>query len=660
VTRQQDQQQQSGRRRDRGATVTARRRRDGDGMPTRLRAHAVPHMRMTAVAAAGTGAQLASMATGAPATVAAVTTVGGATTVGLVALARRRSRRMTGREVAGWLAAAGWCGWVAAAGWSLLAALLLAVTGVAGHLRYWRSRRLPDPPVETGPAPVDLLDPATMWADHIGSAGGALPGSSLSGEERIATGRRYRLHLVPGRQTLAQARAEMGRLRSGLRLQEGQDIAIEPGDDEATGRLTLIERSPVLTSDNPWPGGTYDPDSGTVAIGPYVDGDGTARWRLHSPGSLWGGYVAGSIGSGKSRLLESLALGAASAGMVVWWADGQDGTSSPWLSEHADWSAAGVDGIRTMLTAARQVKRLRQLGNVRAGWSGWSPDQGRPGLVIMIDECHVPMSDPECQEIATELAREGRKVGITLVLASQVATLDAFGGKAGADALRSSVCAGQMLVMRSMTRTTRSVLPGVEVDPTTYPAIAGYGWLVDHTGERRSAPCRSYFLDDHVKVDAGQAVVWSPLEPDAAAAAGADYARRRDDGARMAEIEAAYAALVGGAGPAALPTSPAPVSPAVPTFPAPVPVPDQRTGPATTGAGDDGDQGERLTPAAVAVRDVLRDGPATPGELRTATGYGETRIRQATAELAAAGLAQRDGARGPWSLVDQEMATARP
>src|SRR5690554_2354239 len=186
-------------------------------MRTRLRADAVPHMRMPAVAAAGTGAQLASMATGAAATVAAVTTAGGAAAVGLVALARRRARPMTGREMAGWLAAAGWCGWVAAAGWSALAALLLAVTGVAGHLRYWRSRRLPDPPVETAPAAVDLLDPATLWADHLGSAGGALPGSSLSGEERISTGRRYLLHLVPGRQTLAQARAEMPRIRTGLR-----------------------------------------------------------------------------------------------------------------------------------------------------------------------------------------------------------------------------------------------------------------------------------------------------------------------------------------------------------------------------------------------------------------------------------------------------------
>src|SRR5690606_5161624 len=112
---------------------------------------------------------------------------------------------------------------------------------------------------------------------------------------------------------------------TGLRLRRGMDLVIEPHPeaDEATVQLTIVQRSPVLTTAQPWPGGTYQPSTGMIAIGPYVDGEGLAHWRLHTPDSLWGGFIAGSIGSGKSRTMEAIALGLAEAGCVVWYADGR-------------------------------------------------------------------------------------------------------------------------------------------------------------------------------------------------------------------------------------------------------------------------------------------------------------------------------------------------
>lgn len=631
-------------RRRRGATVTARARQTEDGMIHRLRAQAVPHAVISGMAAGGTLAGALAGTTGSPGALGLA--VAGLGAAGATAWVRRRGGGLRGLAVG--VAGACWCGWVTAAGMSWDALATLAVGGYTAALPWWRRHRLSDPP-ETAPPPAPVQDPdATspprLWAQHIACSGGPLPGTRLSGERRMRSGVRYALHLVPGRQTLARALAAVPELRTGLRLRPGQDLVLEPHPDadEATVQLTIVQRSPVLTQATPWPGGTYDAETGTIAIGPYVDGEGVACWRLHTPDSLWGGFIAGSIGSGKSRTMEAIALGLAEAGAAVWYADGQDGSSSPFLAERADWFTYGT-GILEMLQAAQRVKRLRQVENRMRRWAGWRPDQTRPGLVIIIDECHVPMADPQCQTIAAELAREGRKVGISLIMASQVATLDAFGGGPGADALRSSVCAGNMLIMRSLTRTTRHVLPGVDVDPTTFPDCPGYGYLIDYTRQRRSAPARSYFLADDAMEAAAEAVQWSELEQAAAGAAGKVYARRREAADTEAELAELFAALAGGQAPAAIRPAPAPQEalPSVPRFPA---VPVLRLVPAGRTAVD-------------VVADLLAQGVSSTGDIRRRAGYGETAVREALATLAAQGRARRVR-HGVWEPVTATRAGA--
>src|SRR5690606_17646442 len=238
-------------------------------------------------------------------------------------------------------------------------------------------------------------------------------------------------------------------------LLPGQDLILEqhPTADESIIRMTIVRRSRVLTTAQRWPGPAevYDPDRGTIRLGPYVDGDGTAEWRMARDNRLYGGFLVGSTGSGKSRLLESIALGAAgAAGCAVWFGDPQGGASSPFLAAQADWVARDLDGIRQMLEAARRVKKLRQLENSYHELEGWTPQQHRRGLMIVIDECHAAMAVDAIRDIATELAREGGKVGIALVLASQVPTLDAFGGS---DALRSNVVSGNLVLMRIKSKT---------------------------------------------------------------------------------------------------------------------------------------------------------------------------------------------------------------
>ena len=120
-----------------------------------------------------------------------------------------------------------------------------------------------------------------------------------------------------------------------------------------------------------------------------------------------------------------------------------------------------------------------------------------------------------------------------------------WGAGAGADALRSSVTAGNVVLLRTKSNNTKSVLSG-GVDPTTFPRIPGYAYLLDDTGTRRSAPMRGYYLDDQTRDQAAREVSWPELDPASAAAAGPVYQRRREllDAARQALADR-IAALTG-------------------------------------------------------------------------------------------------------------------
>lgn len=646
------------RERDRdGATVTARERQR-DSVARRLRRQARPHLVLAGLAAGGGLAHVLADAAGAPGPLgAAAGALGAVTAAGAV---RRRGGGT--REAVEAAAAAGWLGWTTATGLSWDALATLALGGYGASLRLWRRWRLPDPPAAAPPTVVleEDTSPPALWRRYIARDGGPLPGTYLSGEERTSTGVRYRLHLQPGRQHLGTVQQALPLLRSGLLLRQGQDLIAEadPAAHEAVVRLTLVRRSPVLEEPQPWPGvaEVYDPIRGVIRIGPYVDGQGEAEWLLHRDHRLHGGFVVGDTGSGKSRTLEALALGAAVAGCCVAFLDPQGGASSPWLTRHADIRARTIPEIRAVLEMLRRVKAARQLENSVYDWEGWTPSQGRPGIVALIDECHAAMANKQCLELAVELAREGGKVGIALVMASQDPTLNAFGGM---DVLRSSVCSGNLLVMRIRSKSSPGVLPGLEVDPARFPQVAGYGYLVDYTGRRRTAPYRGYYLTDEARERAGREVIWPELDAASAAVAGEDYLRRREreEESRLrllAELEALRAGR-----PALVDEPERPVGMdqeqrvryrgllPVPTFP--------RLRLVTTGPSD-----ARVAPppappvetAVDAVAAALRAGARTPAELQSRTGYGETSVRQALRALAEQGRARRVR-HGVWELVQQ-------
>ena len=480
----------------------ARRR---DRMRYRLRHQIAPHKVLVAVWSAAWLARAAVWLTGDAEAVAAGTAGAAGLAAVVVAMVMRKGRT---RRVRTWLymclaAAVTWLTIAAGHGvdWTTTAALAGIGYGLA--LPYWRQHRIPNiaPAPATAPA-FDLDGIPALWAANIASKGGPLPESYLLDPQIGPRKERYTVQLRAGRQSIATAMTALTLLASGLHVAQ-EDIVIErhASGDASRICLTVVRKSPIKVS-QPYTGPQWDYDpatgNGTVFLGPYADGDALAPWKVFTRNSLWGGIVIGGIGSGKSRLLESLLCSMRDSGLIAtFYGDPQGGTSSDALASNATWAARGNEQIMAMLRGLDRLVYWRGIENSSKGRSGFTPRPTRPGVVVVIDECHMILSDEiygtEATAICERIGRVGRKLGIALVLASQEGDLSTFGGS---NALRNAARRGNTVVLRTLNPQAVSVLK-LDFDPSLLPDLPGYGYTVAAEGTNdRTAPFRGFYLDE--------------------------------------------------------------------------------------------------------------------------------------------------------------------
>ena len=430
------------------------------------------------------------------------------------------------RAQLGAAAAAGWAGllpWVGADQAGMYAALVAGTVGIGA--RWWQHHRpgYPEPPGQRQETAVPDPEPAApepedddgedqpeaedesvpvpeliqRWQANVACTGGPLPGAEIGDPEPFGNGEAYPVQLVPGKQTLGAAQANLARIAGGLRTSE-QKILLEAKDDEDPTRLELrvVRRSPIRTSvyfDEP----IYR--DGFIELGPYADGQSPgAAYALYGPNSMYGGYVLGGTGSGKSRLTEEVAVTALSPvapPTVVIYLDGQSGDSSPTLWQHALWSG----GPDRAVTTAKALLRLMRYRGAYLQWrrrkglgGGFEPTADFPGVLVVVDECHNIFD--QAGELFAQLARQGRKNGFGILAASQVVTLDAFG--TGGDALRSSLVAGNGIGLKTDSSVQKTIFPGLNADLTSLPPH-GYGYTTPgREVAHRTAQFRCRFLPD--------------------------------------------------------------------------------------------------------------------------------------------------------------------
>lgn len=365
--------------------------------------------------------------------------------------------------------------------------------------------------------------------------------------------------------------------------------------------------------------------------------------------------MLGSKGSGKSRVLEIVALTAmACSPTVVFYVDGQNGASSPLLWENALWHA-GPDDAPQMLRSLLAIKDYRQLYNRKHKLTGFTPGPELPGVLVIVDECHKIFTDQTSAQWA-DLAREGRKLGIGVLAASQVTTLDAFGGGAHADALRSSLVSSNGIALRTASKVQSSVFPGLSVDLMSLPKLPGFGYTVDDGDDQhRTAPFRNRWLigdkqaahrDQPLPDGVHTAEAWfahvaanQQLDDASAHAAGRAFADRHAKAVREhAELDALFAHATGTASGSERSAAAGPVLVPFPrldhlsSFKPAQPDPPRRRRP------PDG-----LTDAQYRVWDTINCGVTSTSEIASVLGISDRRVRVLVAELESAGHVVKTG-----------------
>lgn len=228
-------------------------------------------------------------------------------------------------------------------------------------------------------------------------------------------------------------------------------------------------------------------EDGTIFCGPYDDGQGDAKWRLFTGGRLASGLIVGGIGSGVSNVLKVIALTAQSAGVALVYLDGQNGASSPTLWKRAMCQGDVDKASSLVLPSLLRLKEARQMQYVAESRCGFTPNGDTTGILVIADQCQGIFSK-NTDGWAT-LAREGAKVGIGLVGASQYADLGIFGGSLP---LRETLTAHNMMALRTLSRSTQPLL---SVDTTRIPNEPGAACMVT---DRGGALFHNRFASDEV------------------------------------------------------------------------------------------------------------------------------------------------------------------
>lgn len=338
----------------------------------------------------------------------------------------------------------------------------------------WRNRRrgiTSDPVAEIEAAPT-VEDPRlTRFREHFCDHG-PLTDARLTGFTTVPGGFQFHIELLI---------AHRGTFRDIKRLEDEiaalygvpfDHVSVEPPEDRSarSAVITVLTATDAHERDEPWDGtSTYDPETGCVRLGRYADG-AASWWRLHKPYSgIASGIVAGVQGSGKTGTLHVVSAEAGQAKLcsvclgegtcdpcdprricAVWMGDPQCQPFAVWRGR-ADLTAWGPLACVRMLSWLHAAMRYRADRRGRMEWTdhlgrrntgkGWfDPQPGEPLVLGVIDEWPIISTDPELGPIAAQfvldILREGRKVGIGLVLGTQEADVDVLGDRGVRNLLR--------------------------------------------------------------------------------------------------------------------------------------------------------------------------------------------------------------------------------
>ncbi|MFR9794249.1 type IV secretory system conjugative DNA transfer family protein [Streptomyces sp. MB22_4] len=260
-------------------------------------------------------------------------------------------------------------------------------------------------------------------------------------------------------------------------------LSYEPTTNPRTAVIRLMKENP-LRAGTPFPGPkTLLPsEGGYFRIGRAVSGRPLRAQLLDPKLGARHLFVSGVTGSGKGGVLQLIALAAHLSGAVIIYADPK-GSSNPAIEKMAAYTGLGEDGAMGALLLAEALvnHRIDLTGQLKQ--KNFNPDV-MPHVVFILDEASTLLGEKAAHRkrairAVAHIAKKGRSLGVSEVLANQLLQLAELGGDS---AIRDNIVGSGGVIMLRSDSSQRHLVdlpPGMEsVNPGDIPAT----WTGDDNG----------------------------------------------------------------------------------------------------------------------------------------------------------------------------------
>lgn len=251
-------------------------------------------------------------------------------------------------------------------------------------------------------------------------------------------------------------------------------LSYEPGTNPRKAVIRLMKENP-LRAGVPFPGpeALLPTEGGYFRLGAAVSGRPIRAQLLDPKLGARHLLVSGVTGSGKGGVLQLIALAAHLAGAVIIYADPK-GSSNPAIEKMAAYTGLGEDGAMGALLL------MEALVNHRIDLTGQLKQKNfdrnvMPHVVFILDEASTLLGEKakhrkRATRAAAHIAKQGRSMGASEVLANQLLQLAEIGGDS---AIRDNIVgSGGSMMLRSDSsqRHLIDLPPGMEsVNPADIP-----------------------------------------------------------------------------------------------------------------------------------------------------------------------------------------------
>lgn len=307
-------------------------------------------------------------------------------------------------------------------------------------------------------------------------------------------------------------------------------------DDSGRVRVTLSPNRHLEAAPVEWPGPILDED-GQIPLGVEPNGRRVAIALFNEEG-VEHAVLTGTTGVGKTGTVAAISLPGPSYRVeTLWFLDGGEGTSAPFLRGACDWYAMSPPEWEAAIEAAYAVLLERKYRRGRGAHglgleerSSWRMrEETDPILTLFIEEATTvgKRIKGKHHTMIVEIAREGRKLGVRVVQVVQGIKAELFIG--GIEARNLMTGGGSVIALRpGGSNDSRLTLDStdVDIDLRALPPEPGFAAVVRRgkvlAAVMRVANAKPRAADEAAKVTP------RPLEGRDELAAGANYLKRHD------------------------------------------------------------------------------------------------------------------------------------